>query len=608
MPDRLMARAGPFLDLVLTTPRQSRGRAVRVPARACALIVSLAATFVSFPAAASYEEAHVIGDEVRLTVGTNGSARVEHTVAWQVVAGQYHFFDLTAWTGTLPPEAGASVTSEDGRIFPATLAAREGDVLRVTFEEPKGLHHGHYKIRFAYQEDFVKSHAFSREGAMWRLTWKSPTFSEGYDGARVIFDLPPSLDEPRLVDAPDELVGLGVLSTFHRADDKDELELVKPHVARHEVLTWTLRVAPRAFPGIRDPSLRPRPPAPPLTVRRGFSPVVLLLGALAAGLIYGVLAWKKAMGFDRMCRELGVRAEGLLPVALDLRAALSGTFLGAGIFVEGAGAPTWGGGCIAMAMLLSVSRPPAVRAAPPRGPGRWLALRPTEAFHERRGSDGFDPATLPGACAGVAALALLTALGGFLSRFDPHAPLLVALDSVALLPLVATGRRSQLPLHARSRVGWLGRLFKRLTKEPSLRVAPWVRVPTGCVEPDEVRVLVVPRAAMPGLVGIEVGLSSWHSGTCYGASPEVLVRVHESTAASARMTTLATFVRPMPGRLPEERVFRLAPRLPTRDGAALLVRRLGRELEDRRFAMLHWERDERRLPPSLRERPLAGAA
>jgi hypothetical protein len=112
---------------------------------------------------------------------------------------------------------------------------------------------------------------------------------------------------------------------------------------------------------------------------------------------------------------------------------------------------------------------------------------------------------------------------------------------------------------------------------------------------------------MPGLVGVEVGMASWRTPTGYGFTPEVLVRVHESSAAAARMTTLATFVRPVPGRLPEERVYRLVPRLPTEDGTLRLVRRLGRELADRRLLTDAWEGEERRQPPAARK-TLADAA
>jgi hypothetical protein len=594
MPERFQARPRPLF--------------ARVLGLACALVAGLG----SLPAVAYYEEAHVTGDEVRVTVDTAGSARVEHTVSWQIVAGQYHFLDLGGLPGGLSAEPVASLVGEDGRVFPATLAEREGNVLRVAFEEPKGLRHGHYKVRFAYREDLVSNHAFTRDGAMWRLSWQSPPFSDGYDGAVAIFDLPPSIDEPRLVGNSNEAVDLGILSTSRRSEDKDELELVKPHVARHEVLTWTLRVAPHAFPGVHDPSLRPPPASHPAVVRRGPSPIVVFLGALAAALLYSGLVRKKSVTFDRACREVGVRAEGLVPLALELRSALSGLCLGAGILVEWAGAPTLGGGCVAVAMLMATLRPPKARRAPPRGPGRWLALRPAEAFHEPKVRDWFDPKTLPGASAALATLALIGALGGGLGRLlfglDPHTYFLIVLESIALLPLVATGRDSQLPPRLRSKASWFCRLFHRLAKERSLRVAPWVRVPTGCAEPDELRVLVMPRAAMPGLVGIEIGLSAWHSATCYGTSPEILVRVHEATAASARMTTLAVLVRPVPGRLPEERVYRLVPRLPTRDGTARLVRRLGRELEDRRFGAIPWSREERRVPPATREAAFAGAA
>jgi len=584
MPERPAAwssdAGAPAVGSSACLPRRARRDAIgsRVAATACALVAGLA----SLPAGAYYEEAHVTGDEARVTVDPAGSARVEHTVAWQIVAGQYHFFDLTGVSGALTAEPDASVTSDDGHRFAASLVSREGGGLRVNFDDPRGVHHGRYKIRFAYREDFVKRQAFARDGALWRLTWQSPTFPDGYDGARVLFDLPPSMDPPRLADDRGEGVDLGLLSTFHHESDRDELELVKPHVARHESVTWAIRVAPRAFPDVRDPALRPPPPAPRTVVRPGPSPVLVFPAALAIALLYGALARKKSLSFDASCGGLGVRARGLVPLPHDLRAGLSGAWLGAGIVVEGYGAPTWGGACVAVAMLLAALRAPEVPRAAPRGPGRWLALRPTEAFRERRARDWFDPVTLPGACAWGAALSLLAATGWLLCRFDTRAPFLVALDALALLPLVTTGRRSQLPPRAQSSASWLGRLYLRLAKEDSLRLAPWVRVPTGCTEADELRVLVVPRSAIPGLVGIEVGMCTWHAVTCYGRSPEVLVRVHESSAASARMTTLAAFPGPVPGRLPEERVYRLVPRLPTRDGTARLVRRLGRELADRR--------------------------
>ena len=573
-------------------------------ARRLVLACAVAALCVAAPASAYYEEAHVTGDEARVSVDPSGSARVEHVLAWHLVAGQLHFLDVTVPDPALSPEPTATATAEDGHLYPATVVPHEGGILRITFDEAKGLRHGRYTIRFAYREDLAASHAFTRDGAMWRLSWTGPSFVDGYDGAKVTLELPASVDLPRLASGPD--VDPGILSTVRVMGDKDEIELVKPHVARRESLVWPVRVAPRAFPGVRDPSLRPLPSGPPRgTPARPLTSILLALGALAAGLLYMLLTWKAGRRFEEACRQHGVEARGLVRVRLDLRAAFAGALLGMGVLLEAEGFPTWGGVCVALAMLAAAQEAPTVSAAP-RGPGHWLVLRADEAF-------GPSGASRRGLAARVVSGLLLSGFLGagavLLPRLlAPRALIVVGLDALALIPLVATGRSSQLPPLARRGSQWLRKLFLRLARDRTLRVVPWARVPTGCAEPDEVRLLMLPRTAMPGLTGIEVGLVTWPSATCYGSTPEVLVRVHESTAASARMTTLLSRLRPVPGRVPEERVYRLVPSIPSRDGAARLVRRLGRELEDRRGVSTAWTREERRLPPSAREKLLADAA
>jgi hypothetical protein len=487
----------------------------------------------------------------------------------------------------------------------ATLLPREGHGARIAFDEPKGVKHGRYKVHFAYAVDLAAEHAFTLDGAMWRLAWDGLSFLDGYDGARVTFSIPSSVDEPRVLDAA-EGGDPGIVSTLRRSADRDEIELVKPHVARREVPSWSVRVSPRAFPGVRDPSLRPtRLPALTPAPESHAPPLLLFAAAVAAALVYAGLAYKKAETFDRACRAFGVSAEGVVRLRRDLRAALAGAFFGAGVLLECAHLPTWGAVSVAVAMLLAALRPPRVRPAP-RGPGKWLALRPDEAFVRLAAVDLFDATSWRGAGALLLGLLALAGLAAALRRVSPQAPYIVALDAIALWPLLGTGMRSQLPPDARSGAPWLRRIFQRLARQKSLRVAPWARVPVGCVEPDEVRVLVVPRVAMPGLVGIEVGLGWRRAATSWAAAPGVLVRVHGSTAASARMTTLAPFAKPVPGRHGEERVFSLGPRWPTRGGAIALVRRLARELEDRRVTAMDWQGIERRIPPA--ERDVAQAA
>jgi hypothetical protein len=567
----------------------------------------LLASFAPTTASAYYEEAHVVADEVRITVDTAGSARVEHQLSWHVIAGQFHALDFPGgMDASVRPEPEATVTAEDGRVVEAALGQRDDHTLRVAFSEPKGIRHGRYKVRLAYRVDLVEMHSLVREGAMWRLHWQGPAWPDGYDSAHVTFELPPSIDEPRCARADDGTEG-GVLCTLRRAPDKDEIELVKPHVARHEVVAWAVRVAPRAFPDIHDPSLRP-PPLPSVEPqRRGLPRLLFFAGLLAIALTYGSLVRRKAIAFDELCRVYGARAKGLVPGPLWLRATLAGTGIAAGVLAEAIHAPTTGGACIALGMAMACVLPPQARA-PVRGPGRWLALRPHEAFEHRVSKDPFDPLSFRGAVAALGVLAFLAGLGLLLRPYCSEAPYFAALDALAWLPLVATGRRSQLPPDGRAGALWLRRLFERLSKDRALRVAPWARVPVGRVDPDEVRILAVPRAGMPGLVGIEVGLAWPSDPTSYVATPAVIVRVHESTAAWVRMTSLAPFARSVPGRKPEERVYRFVPRIPTREGTFALVRRLGQELVDRRVTAQSWALEERRLPPAAREKAIPKAA
>lgn len=152
-------------------------------------------------------------------------------------------------------------------------------------------------------------------------------------------------------------------------------------------------------------------------------------------------------------------------------------------------------------------------------------------------------------------------------------------------------------------------LFRKF-KAADLRVSPWARVPTGATEPDELRLLVLPKTPMPGVVGIEVGLAWARAGAGYAGNPEVLVRVQDASAASARMTRLAPFAKAVPGRRPEERVIRLRPRMATSAATRELVLALARELEDRRVAKAAaaFEGDDRRVIPSKERAPIRRAS
>jgi hypothetical protein len=554
-------------------------------------------------------------DEARVTVNEAGVARVEHALKYRVIGPLPRSVELTG----VEPEALVDPvvpTLLDGAPASDAHLERKGDrAVRVTFD-PAPARRGAVRssvlsVRVAYTVDLVKAGELTPSGAMWRLRWTAPAAPEGYDSARTTFDLPAAPTEPRLVADEGAAEDDGRTTTLKRGPERDELAIERPHVAKGEPATWSARVDPRAFPRVVDPTLRPSPAASPQpespTRTRGW------LVAALVGILFGALVRAKHAAFARACKESGVAPAGLvgfMPGALG--AWLAGAALGAAVVAQASSMPVLGALGVVVAMVLAVSR--ATRPAPaPRGPGQWLALSADEAF--ARGPDAgvlgcADAATDAGkwVLVGVALAAVGTGVALALGSTQIVWAWLVPLDALALLPVLITGSRAQLPPdRVAAPKERLAALHRSLKRDAALRVAPWARVPTGASVPDELRLLVVPRAPIPGVVGIEVGVAWTATPAGYAPEPEVLVRVREATAAAARMVALAPGRRAVHGRKTDERVVRLVPTLPSRAGTIALVKRLASELRDRRKSLPGpvWSGAERRLPPNERLRVAA---
>jgi hypothetical protein len=561
-------------------------------AREWALTLAAATLLIATPGLAAYEEAHVTGDEARITVDGAGSARVEHTVAWHLLAGQPHTIDLSGVEASARVEPTASLEADDGRIIPAAVSLVEGKGLHLAITEPRALRHGHYRVRLAYTVDLKASGELIRDGASFRLVWKGLVPREGYDAVKVTFALPGALEEPRPIVGEGGMPDDGVMTALKRMPDHDEVEMVRPHVGRGEEVLWAVRVAARAFDAGRHGV-----PAPLLPLRRlesrGHPPVVYTALILLALGMATLVRWKDRR-FDEACRCFGERASGLVPLGPWERSTLAGACFFIGLSLQLADTTALGTMLVALAAVCAALRPP--RATPlPRGPGRWLVLRPDEVFGGSSGPDRWRRADRLDAAAVVGGLLALVSTGYVLRSVQPEAAFLLPCDAVALLPLLLTGRRAHLPPD-RMRIGrgWLAAAFGQLRKNRELHVSPWVRVPTGGVMGDELRLLAVPRAPVPGVVGVELGLSFTRSFTSFVRTPEVLVRVHDASPASGRMTSMAATLTPVPGRTPDERVYRFVPTWPTRTSAIELVESLAQQLRDRRVQAIEWAADERR--------------
>ena len=363
-----------------------------------------------------------------------------------------------------------------------------------------------------------------------------------------------------------------MVTSVDRGAARDRLQLVRPHVARGEAVTWAIRVDPRALAHVT-------PVASPGAARldaaaAGRSPTErtwraalegLALAAVAA--LYGALAARR-------------RGRGLVPLSPRSRGMASGTALGIGLALQTAGSVTAGAlalaSCIALATLGPSPRPEIVR-----GPGTWGAISPRAAFDRPPRSRAAMTDLLAGITAlAVVALAVVGASWSSLSR--PMA--LGALDLLVLVPLLVGGGIARTAF-ARSRRP-LARAFRALAKRArgrdALAVKPWARTAAGQAghaEHEELRLRVEPGRAIPGTVGVELGLVSSPGAAL---RPEVLVRVRATSAASVRMAALAPWAASLPGLTADERVIRLSPRFPSLRLARKLTERVALALGDRR--------------------------
>ncbi|WP_394842607.1 hypothetical protein LZC95_36755 [Pendulispora brunnea] len=579
-------------------------------------------------ASAAYREAHATGYDMHARIDDAGVAQFEHAITYRVIAGSLSSIELDGIDPTAVLESQqATITAEDGHTMPGlvTLQPPSGDAkdasIRVDVMEKRGLRRGVYVIKLRYHVDLVATNAITKDLALWRISWTSPSLPEGIDGERVVFDLPAAPTEPRAwrPDAPGAAAGApagdGIVSTLRRSADRDELEIVRLHVARGERVTWGARVDPKAFPAARSTELRPpSTPAAPVSDHLHESARVAFVALVALAFAF-VFAKKAERTSELFAREQTIERP-LLPLSRALRTVAAGVFMAACVATQLGGYATWGGIFLACSIFAIAYRAPRVTLRP-RGPGSWSMVREREAFAAAsRAGDVFDGSTRKGRITFAMALALVGGGVVLVDRFAGRAAsYTVMLDALVLVPLFFTGTRAQLPPPVpQASAAWLKSLFGAMKKHAlkaasdGFRIVPWARHPLGSEIHDELRLLVLPRTSMPGVIGIEIGATWPCAGDGPYLAPEVLVRVHDASAAAARLVTLAPEVRPLPGRKLHERVVRLTPEIPTLAATRDLVLSLVRNFVDRRTSKAKWEGTDRRAPPpvvSLQDEPRA---
>jgi hypothetical protein len=454
--------------------------------------------------------------------------------------------------------------------------------LRLAVDDAKGLGRGTYLLKFRYRTDLVKGGALERDGTMVRLRWLGPRLPAGLDGAKMTVVLPAAPTEPRAGERDD--LGLSTtgafMTTTRRFPDRDEVELVRPHVAKAEQVAWAVRIDPRSLGEINDPRVRPLPSSSVQAIVRTESRERQVFLAVAAGVAILFTALTAIKG-----RQVEIHAKAAQSVArpfflapVHVRAFFAGPAVALGVGLQLLiDPPVIGTFFLLVAMLLMAHRTPLARPAA-RGPGRWLPIAESEAFPAApRPRDAWlDISTRGGKGAFVLAILALSVAGWATHQVSPYHASLVGLDGLMLLALFFTGRASEFaPTVAAGPVPFLRDLTRRLrAAKLDLKVVPWARFPQGQASHDELRLLVMPKAPLRGLNGIEIGATFPVGAGGPIVCPEVLVRVVEESDAERKVRQLAPFGRWVRGRRPGELVLAIEPRFGAWKMAYVLVRSL----------------------------------
>ncbi len=358
---------------------------------------------------------------------------------------------------------------------------------------------------------------------------------------RIVFRVPPMATAPSLpsYDDHDPAASFGAfIGNLRRAPDKDELEIVRPHVGQNEAVVWRAVVGPELGPS-PEPALVQAPsatkksprivPQPALDRLRAWG----LLGLTA--FVYGLLVALKWRGVARACAATKARPKALLPLAIGLRAPLAGLSVagavGSALFLENT---TLAGPLLVLGLLASALGQPEF-APSLRGPGRWLPLTEQEVFARTRArlpGAFLDASRLEGFVLFVLGLAGIVGAGAWLLSRSPHDALLVFVASSLLVPLFLTGRSSELPKGAAAAPRALFRAVSRaFAKRSGTKVVPWGRLSEANGAIDELRLLFRLKAALDGLVAVEFGAEVVRGLGGSVLSPYVLVRAREGSAA-----------------------------------------------------------------------------
>ncbi len=532
-------------------------------------------------------EKRIASSKTAIELAPDGSATVRYELAIEVRGGPLKGLSLDGIDSDAEPLPDATITRVQGGLatslpLPVQVRADAGHV-DVAVPLRQGFRGKSFILKFAYRT-LLSERGLVRhlpDGQRSELRWVGPRFDDGVDSVTLVLRTAAAALPP---EALPEDSGAGentppnygiVMSTLRRSRDRDELELIRAHVARDEAITWGVLLDRRLFPGA--PESDQAEPADAAAARvvatlpsegpglaLGAAPA-RLPWSLLAGMVYALLVALKAWRVGRASALRSCSPRAWIDWKTPYRAGAAGLSLAAATLAALSGwAPSWAALALLCAIAFAAHRAPLASAAL-RGPGQWQALDDSVLAPVTRPAalDGawLDAGRAQGLLLLCAALAGTTWIAARLFQTSPYYGACLLLGASALLPLFCTGRAGEMPLdaldHSRR---FLGRVQQRLRREARLVVKPLGRLAAASTELDELRLSIAPERGLPGLIGLELGLEFQERLGGFCARPALVVRTSEGSACHRALPRGLTWTR---GRSSDERATLVRPKLPT---------------------------------------------
>jgi hypothetical protein len=545
--------------------------------------------------AAAWVERRIESSTTSIELATDGSAIVRHELSIEVLGGPLRGFELQGVDVDAEPLGDATVTRMQGALassLPQPIQVQnDAGQLSVQVPQRQGFRGKNFLLKLGYRTRLLERGLIVHlpDGEHSELAWAGPRFEDGVDSVTLIVRAPAATHPPENAaeseSERDFAANFGiVMSTLRRTEAKDELELVRAHVARRESIVWRVSLdrrlfsadAPEAPPSTQVERAAPVPSRPAMLPHAPPAPLPpRLFWVVLAGLGYALLIQLKSLYVTRAALLRNSQPRTWLGWRAPYRAVAAGIFFAAAVGgVLFGDAPGLAAAALILAMAFATERPPQPGSSL-RGPGQWQTLEavafkpvPVPALP----GAWLDAGRIQGFGVLVGALSLTTWLAARSFETSPYYGACVLLGSSALLPLFCTGRAAQLPPDALAQSRrFLSRVQRRLSKDPNLLIRPIGRFAGADVGLDELRLSITPARGLPGLIGLELGLEfeELFGGWC--TSPVVIVRTAEGSACHRALPRGLTWTR---GRSADERASLVRPKLPTAAQAAALLQEL----------------------------------